>query len=50
MENMDCMNEKMALIMLVNTSKTEPTRLEKALTIDDMAFLIADTFNAVESG
>ena len=50
MENMDCMNEKMVLMMLVNTSKTELRRLERALTIEDMALLIIDTLNAIESG
>lgn len=36
MEKVDWTNEKMVWMMLVNTSKTEPSRSEKALTIEDM--------------
>ena len=36
MAKMDWTKEKMVLMMLVKTSKTEPTRSEKALTIADI--------------
>jgi hypothetical protein len=36
MAKMDCTNEKMVWMMLVKISKMEPTRSEKALTIEDM--------------
>ena len=45
MAKTDCTNEKMVWMMLVKISKMEPTRSEKALTIEDMvtAWSIADS-------